>query len=130
MAKRRISKRPRKGGNSANPNSYSDSASYALATAGDANAQYDNVFDSSNNQSQGNGLVGLQGQTVGGGRRRSRSRSQSRSRSRSQSRSRSRSQKGGLWTGIISKALTPFGLLAIQQSYRRKSTGKQTRRRS
>lgn len=117
MPKRRNSK---KGGmNSASPSSYSDAASYALKTAGPTAVQWDNVFKSSNNNHQGNGLVGLQGQRVGGGRR---------SRSRSKSRSRRRSQKGGFF-GIISKALTPFTLLAMQQTYRRKNSGNQTRRR-
>jgi hypothetical protein len=121
MPKRRNTKRTRKGGmDSANPSSYSDAASYALATAGPANTQWDNTFLSSRSQVPGNALVGLQGQTVGGRRKRS----------RSKSRSKSRSQKGGFWGGIISKALTPFTLFAIQQSYRRKKSGNQTRRRS
>ena len=126
MAKRRQSKRTRRGGNSANPASYSDAASYALATVGNSNTQYDNVFDISKSQVQGNALVGLQGQTVGGRR----SRGRSRGRSRSRSRSRSRKQKGGFFGGIISQALAPFTLLAMQQTFRRKKGGKGTRRRS
>ena len=126
MPKRRNSK---KGGmNSASPSTYSSAATYALATAGDANTQYNNVFDIGKNNHHGNGLVGLQGQTVGG-RRRSRSRSRSRSQSRGQSRSRSRSQKGGFW-GVINNALAPFSLLAMQQTFRRKKGGSKTRRRS
>ena len=117
MAKRRNSK---KGG-------YSDAASYALATVGTANTQYNNVFDISKSQVPGNALVSLNGKQTVGGRR---SRSRSRNKSRSRSRSRRRSQKGGLWGGIISKALAPFTLLAMQQSYRRKTRGNQTRRRS
>jgi hypothetical protein len=120
MAKKRQSKRTRtrKGGTgSASPSSYSSAASYALKTVGPANTQYDNVFDISKSNAPGNALVGLQGQTVGG-RRRSR-----------RSRGRSRSQKGGLWGEIISTALAPFTLLAMQQSYRRKKGGKGTRRR-
>jgi hypothetical protein len=155
MPKRRNSK---KGGmDSASPSSYSDAASYALATAGPGNTQWDNTFLSSRSQVPGNALVGLQGQTVGG-RRRSRSRRRSRRRSRKggtlggiisnalapatllamqQSYKRKkggkgkrRSQKGGFWGGIISQALTPFTLLAMQQTYRRKKSGNQTRRRS
>ena len=127
MQRKRNSKRTRKGGvNSASPSSYSDAASYALATAGNTNQQYANTFDIGKNNQQGNALVGLQGQTVGGIRRRSRSRSQSRSRSRG----RSRSQKGGFWGGLISNALAPFSLLAMQQSFRRKTGGAKTRRRS
>jgi len=119
--KRRNSK---KGGmNSASPDTYSSAATYALATAGDTNTQYNNVFDISRSNQPGNALVGLQGQTVGG-RRKSRSQSKSRSRRRR----RSRSQKGGLW-GVINKALVPFGLLAMQQTYRRKKGGSKTRRR-
>jgi hypothetical protein len=125
MPKRRNTKRTRKGGmDSASPSSYSDAASYALATVGTGNTQYNNTFDISKSRVPGNALVGLQGQTVGGRRKRSRSMSKSRSRSRS------RSQKGGYWSGIISTALAPFTLLAMQQSFRRKKSGNQTRRRS
>lgn len=127
MPKRRNTKRSRKGGmDSASPQSYSDAASYALATAGNANTQYNNTFDISRSHVPGNALVGLQGQKVGGRRKRSRSRS---SRSRSRSRSRRMSQKGGFWGEVISTAIAPFSLLAMQQSYRRKKGGK-TRRRS
>jgi hypothetical protein len=127
MPKRRNSKRNRAGGtHSANPSAYSDAASYALATAGNSNTQYSNVFDIGKNNQQGNGLVGLQGQRVGGGRSRGRGRSQGRSRGRK----RSRSQKGGFWGGLISNALAPFSLLAMQQSFKRKNNGNQTRRRS
>jgi hypothetical protein len=119
MAKKRQSKRTRRGGTgSASPSSYSSAASYALETVGPANTQWGNTFDISKSNVPGNALVGLQGQTVGGRRSRSRSR-----------RSRSRTQKGGLWGEIISTALAPFTLLAMQQSYRRKKGGKGTRRR-
>jgi len=156
MPKRRNSKRTRTGGDSANPGSYSDAASYALATAGSGNTQYANTFDISRSQVPGNALVGLQGQTVGGRRRRSRSRRRSRKggvlggiisnalapatllamqqsykrKKGGKGKRRSRKQKGGLWSGIISKAAAPFTLLAMQQSYRRKKSGNQTRRRS
>jgi hypothetical protein len=150
MPKRRNTK---KGGmDSANPSSYSDAASYALATAGPANAQWDNTFLSSRSNVPGNALVGLQGQTVGGRRR---TRSQRRSRKggvlggiisnaiapatllamqqsykrKKGGKGKRRSQKGGFWGGIINNALAPFSLLAMQQSFRRKKGGK-TRRRS
>ena len=124
MPKKRNSKRTCKGGmNSAIPSAYSDAASYALATAGNTNTQYSNVFDIGKNNQQGNGLVGLQGQTVGGRRR-------SRSRGRRRRGSRKRSQKGGFWGGLISNALAPFSLLAMQQSFRRKKGTNQTRRSS
>jgi hypothetical protein len=122
MPKRRNTKRTCKGGmNSASPSSYSDAASYALATVGSGNTQYNNTFDISKSNVPGNALVGLQGQTVGGRRKRRRS--------RSMSRSRRRTQKGGFWGGIINNALAPFSLLAMQQSFRRKKGGK-TRRRN
>ena len=113
-------KRNRKGGmNSASPSSYSDAASYALATAGNLNTQYNNVFDIGINNQRGNGLIGIQGQTVGGGRSRRR-----KNKSKNKSKSRRKSQKGGLWGGIISTALAPFTLLAMQQSFRRKKGGR------
>ena len=118
MPKRRNSK---KGGtNYANPATYSSAATYALATAGNANTQYNNVFEIGKNNHHGNGLVGLQGQTVGGRR----------NRSMSKSKSKKRKQKGGFWGGLISTAITPFALLAMQQTFRRKKGGSKTRRRN
>jgi hypothetical protein len=118
------------GAGAASPSSFSDASSYALATAGNGNMQFKNVFVEPTAH-RGNGLVGLQGQWVGGRRRRrrrsitkkrskSRSRSMARTRSRQGGRTRSRKQKGGFWNQIISQALTPLALLTAQQTFRRK----------
>ena len=115
-------RRKRHGGSgAANPSTYSSAATYALASAGDANTQFKNVFVEPTAH-RGNGLVGLEGQWVGGRRRRRRSRSKSisRTKSRSRTRSRSRKQKGGFWNQVISNALTPLALLTAQQTYPRK----------
>ena len=115
----RSMRRQRHGGSgAASPSSYSSAPTYALSSAGDGNTQFKNVFVEPTAH-RGNGLVGLQGQWVGG-RRRKRSRSRSRTRSRARTRTRSRTQKGGFWNQVISNALTPLTLLTAQQTFRKK----------
>lgn len=118
----RKSYRKHRGGNAANPASYSDASSYMLATVGKGDNQYDNVFDSSkSSNSNSNAIVGLQGQKAGGRRRKMGG---------------SRKRKGGFWGQVINNAIVPFGILGMQQSYRRKrggsrrggSKGRKTRR--
>jgi hypothetical protein len=44
-------------------------------------------------------------------------------------RSRRRSRKGGLWGEVVNQAVVPFGLLAMQQTYRKHKGGKKRRTR-
>lgn len=102
------------------PSTYSSAATYQLAVNGDGNAQYNRVFDINGPDGKipGNLIVGAQGQNLGypqsvsmkGGRRR-------------------RSRKGGNFGNIINQAVVPLGLLAMQQTYKKKKHGgKKTRR--
>jgi hypothetical protein len=106
--RKRSGKRRMRGGmNAANPNSYSDGASYGLATNGTVPEQFMRTYGG---PGSGPGVyTSVQGASVGGGRK--------------------RSKKGGFWGEIISQALVPFSILGMQQTYRRnKHGGKRTKR--
>jgi hypothetical protein len=83
------------------------------ATVGSGNQQYDNVFLSSRNSSNSNGIVGLQGQRAG---------------KRGGKRGGTKKRRGGYWSQVINQAIVPFTLLGLQQTYRRKKGGRKTRR--
>ena len=108
------SRRKHKGGAEANPSSYSSASTYGLAVNGSGNSQYDRVFNQGGKDGsfQSNAIIGLQGQRAGK-RRSSRS---------------SRGRRGGFWGQIINQAIVPFGILGMQQTYRKKSGGKRTRK--
>jgi len=114
---------------------YSSAASYQMHVNGPLGAQYGRVFDQSGAYGQlpGNVIIGAQGQNVlpssqiptaaqmnlvqSAGKRRSKSRSR-------------RSRRGGFLGAMVNQAIVPFSILGMQQTYRRKrSPGKQTRRR-
>ena len=111
MARKRHSSRRHRGGAGApNPSSYSSAAGYGVAVNGPTvEGQFDRTF-------MGNGpatYTGVQGQMTGG--RKSRSR---------------RKRRGGFLGEIINQAIVPFGILTMQQTYKKKSRGgKKTRRR-
>jgi hypothetical protein len=91
-----------------------------MAVNGTGDAQYNRVFDVNgvNGKFPGNVIVGAQGQNLGypasalpqkGGKR--------------------KSKKGGFWGQVLNQAVVPFGILGLQQSYRRgKRGGKKTRK--
>ena len=96
-------------GNAPDPNSYSSAASYGLAVNGTTNQQFERTFDQGGMLPNDNaGYVGAQGQLTGkvGGGKRGKGR-----------------KRGGMWGTIAKDAVVPFGILAMQQSYKRK-TGK------
>jgi hypothetical protein len=109
-------------------------AENALKVAGDMNQQWDNVFKGNGNTS--NALVPNKS---GGSRRRRRGgnavasmgipTSQA-STPKSTGGSRRR-RRGGFWGSIINKAIVPFSILGLQQTYgrRRRSNGGTRRRR-
>jgi len=107
--------RKHRGGSSANPSSYSSASTYGMAVNGSGDSQFNRVFGNGGNS---NIITGVQGQNAGipatlaqkaGGKR---------------------SKKGGFWGQIINQAVVPFGILGLQQTYRRKrSGGGKTRRR-
>ena len=115
--------RKHRGGTAANPSSYSSASTYGMAVNGTGDSQFNRVFNQSgmDGRFQSNVIVGAQGQNLGlpptlaqkaGGRRR-------------------RSKKGGFWGEVINQAVVPFGILGLQQTYRRKGHkgGKTHRRR-
>jgi len=84
-------------------------ADYMLKTVGDGNRQYNDVFSvNSPFPAKGNTIVSLKGQYLGG---------------KGKSKKHTRKVKGGNLAQIINKAIIPFGLLGLQQSYRRKKGG-------
>ena len=102
---RRSSRKYRGGAGAASPSSYSDGASYMLATVGSGPQQFDRTF-------MGNGpatsLQGIQGQKSGGGRRRTKRR---------------RGGFLGAMGSVVNQAIVPFSILGMQQTYGRKRHG-------
>ena len=114
--------RKHRGGSAPNPSSYSSASTYGMVVNGTGDSQFNRVFSQSgmDGRFQSNSIVGAQGQNLGlpptvaqraGGRR--------------------RSKKGGFWGQVINQAVVPFGILGLQQTYRRKNHhgGKTHRRR-
>lgn len=107
MPNRRTNRRRMDGGRKRRSMRGGDGAAEnALKVAGNGNQQWDNVFKGSGNTS--NALVPLN--KAGGSRRR-------------------RGKKGGFWGEIINRAIVPFGILGLQQTYRRRKSGGTKRRR-
>ena len=108
MARKYLSRRHR-GGSAPNPSSYSSGATYGMAVNGTVNSQFGRVFDQNgpNGSMQSNTSVGAQGQRAG---------------------RRSRARRGGLWGQVINQAIVPFGLLAAQQTYRKRRGGRKSRK--
>lgn len=109
--------RKHRGGNAPNPSSYSSASSYGMAVNGSGDSQFNRVFGNGGNS---NIITGVQGQNAGippslaqraGGKR--------------------KSKRGGFWGEVINQAVVPFGILGLQQTYRRKrhNGGKSHRRR-
>jgi len=110
-------RRKHRGGNAANPSSYSSASTYGMAVNGSGDSQFNRVFGNGGNS---NIITGVQGQNAGipptlaqkaGGKR--------------------RSKRGGFWGQVINQAVVPFGILGLQQTYgkKRHSGGKTHRRR-
>ena len=94
------------------PAPYSDAASYVYSNYGDGNAQWNNVFGPQSTSTMGNEIVNLNHPQMvqasvpqGGGRRRRGSR---------------KGKRGGFFGNVVSQAIVPFGLLALQNKYSRR----------
>ena len=94
------------------PAPYSDAASYVAANYGDGNTQWNNVFGPQSTSTMGNEIVNLNHPQMvqanvpqGGGRRRRGSR---------------KGKRGGFLGNVVSQAIVPFGLLALQNKYSRR----------
>jgi hypothetical protein len=91
---------------------YGSAANWMLDTVGNGNTQYNNVFSQNSPfpGTHGNAIVGLQGQVAG------------------KKYKKTKRRRGGNLSQVINKAVVPFGLLALQQSYRKKKGGKKGKR--
>ena len=93
------------------PAPYSDGASYVYSNYGDLSTQWNNVFGPQSTSTMGNEIVNLNHPQMvqasvpqGGGRRRRGSR---------------KGKRGGFFGHVVSQAIVPFGLLALQNKYSR-----------
>lgn len=127
MAKHRHSRRHRSRSRRMRGGSYTDGASYGSYVNGSGNSQFARTFDSSGPYASraGSEYVGAQGQNAqqpGVPSAQNLSLVQSAGKRR-------RSRRGGFFGEVISQAIVPFGLLGLQQTYRKKRMGgKKTRR--
>jgi len=93
------------------PAPYSDAASYMLSKVGDGDAQWNNVFATQGPVPFGNeirpldGNINVQANIQAGGRRRRGTR---------------KGKRGGFFGNVISQAIVPFGLVALQNKYSRR----------
>lgn len=104
--------------------SYSSASSYGTYVNGTADAQYNRVFDQSGQYGQvpGNVIIGQQGQNLV-----SAARMPTASELSLVQKAGSKNRRGGFLGQVINQAIVPFGLLGLQQTYRRKNK-KHTRR--
>lgn len=115
LRKVRKGRKSKKGGYPApDPSSYSSAASYGQVVNGTQNSQFNRVFSNSSPDAQypSNVSVGAQGQNLGYAPY-----------STLQTAGKRRKKRGGFWGSIINQAIVPFGLLGLQQSYRKKKHG-------
>ena len=119
--------RSQAGGSHLNPATYAaggseGAAPYVLSQYGDGNTQWDNVFRGSGPSPYGNQLVNLQHPGVTSPASLSPPPTQ-------KGGSRKRGKKGGFMGSVLSQAVVPFGLLALQQSYGRRMKSRRTGRK-
>ena len=127
MAKHRHSRRHRSRSRRMRGGSYTDGASYGSYVNGSGDSQFARTFDATGPYAAraGSEYVGAQGQW-----------SQQPNTPSAQNLSliqsagkRRRSRRGGFFGEVINQAIVPFGLLGLQQTYRKKrSGGKKTRK--
>ena len=125
-----------RGGNGPSP--YSSASSYSSYVNGSENSQYDRVFSQSGSYGSvpGNTSIGAQGQNanmIGTPNANSLSLIQSAGSRHRHRRGRhhfTKKRRGGFLGQVINQAVVPFGILGMQQSYRRnKSQRSKSRRR-
>lgn len=109
-------RRRQRGGSEGAPAPYSDGASYVYSNYGDGNTQWNNVFGPQSTSTMGNEIVNLNHPQMvqasvpqGGGRRRRGTR---------------KGKRGGFFGNVVSQAIVPFGLLALQNKYSRRLRNK------
>jgi len=130
MAKQRHSRRHRSRRMRGGSGNYSSASTYGSYVNGSGDSQFGRTFDSAGPYGSrfGSEYVGAQGQWA----------QQPNAPSASQlslvqsagKRRRRKSKRGGFFGEVINQAIVPFGLLGLQQTYRKKSRGgRRTRRR-
>ena len=123
--------RARRGGKSRRRHGGQSASSYGSMINGDANAQWNNVFNNPTTMhaSTGNGLWSADlKQNVSGGIIDQKSNPALAQRAGSRKKN---ARKGGSLLNVIGQAIVPFGLLGLQQTYKKKSVkgGKTSKRR-
>ena len=127
MAKHRHSRRHRSRSRRMRGGSYTSGSTYGSYVNGSGDSQFARTFDATGPFAgrAGSEYVGAQGQWS---QQPSTPTAQNLSLIQSAGRRR-RSRRGGFFGEVINQAIVPFGLLGLQQTYRKKSYGgKKTRR--
>ena len=127
MAKHRHSRRHRSRSRRMRGGSYTSGSTYGSYVNGSGDSQFARTFDATGPYASrvGAEYVGAQGQNVqqsGVPSDQNLSLIQSAGRRR-------RSRRGGFFGEVINQAIVPFGLLGLQQTYRKKRTGGRKTRR-
>lgn len=127
MAKHRHSRRHRSRSRRMRGGSYTDGASYGVFVNGSPDAQFARTFDTTGPYAgrAGSEYVGAQGQWA---QQPNTPSAQNLSLIQSAGKRR-RSRRGGFFGEVINQAIVPFGLLGLQQTYKKKSYGGRKTRR-
>jgi len=122
MTKHRGSRGKGKRGGSGN---YTSASSYGSYVNGSGNSQFDRTFDQTGEYANrlGTDYIGAQGQLSNPA-----GQPTPQNLALIQSAGKRRGRRGGLFGSVISQAIVPFGILAAQQTYRKKRGGKHTRK--
>ncbi len=107
--------------------SYTSASTYGQYVSGDMNSQWSRTMDQSGAYGQvpGNAIIGAQGQNVIPASQMPTSAQLD----LIQKAGRRRHRKGGFLGEVVSQAVVPFGLLGMQQTYRRRRGGRSRRTR-
>lgn len=110
---RRSHSRVKRGGGN-----YTSASTYGEYVNGTSDAQFNRVF---NGTGQSNIITGVQGQNAtASGAAPNLNLIQSAGRKRHHIKKNTRRKRGGIWGQVINQAIVPFGILGLQQTYRRK----------
>jgi len=128
MAKHRHSRRHRSRSRRMRGGSYTSGSSYGTYVNGSPDSQFARTFDTTGPYAgrAGSEYVWAQGQWA---QQPNTPSAQNLSLIQSAGRRRRRSRRGGFFGEVINQAIVPFGLLGLQQTYRKKSSGGRRTRR-
>ena len=111
---------------------YSSGSSYGSYVNGSGNSQFTRTFDQTGPYGGrvGSEYIGAQGQgSTQAGAPSGQNLSLVQSAGRRRTKNRGRGKRGGLLGEVINQAIVPFGILAMQQSFRRKKHGGKTHKK-